>query len=133
MFWLADLFVQFRTQPRRALAVEIACLAPALALVAVAGFGWGGYFCLQSRVQTAANQALEAAMAAPDQVHRRAWALAAAERALGPRLMDLEMMTEPDGRPTLRIAYDASGAPVFGMARFAPRPPAVIVRQASRL
>lgn len=132
MIWLADLFVQFRTRPRRALAVEIACLAPAVAILAAAGFGWGSYFWLQSRVQAAADRALEAAMAAPDPIHRRALALAAAERLLGPRLMDVEVLTERGGRPTLRIAYDASGASVFGMTRLAPMPPAVIVRVASR-
>jgi hypothetical protein len=132
MIWLADLFVQFRTQPRRALAVEIACLAPAMALVGASGFGWGGYFWLQTRVQAAADRALEAAMAAPDPTHRRALALAVAERVLGPRLMDVELLSEGGGRPTLRIAYDASGTSGFGMARLAPMPPAVIVRVASR-
>ncbi len=132
MIWLANTFVQFRTSPRRALAVELACLAPALALVAVAGFDWGGYFCLQQRVQAAAEQALDAALATRDPVAGRSRALAAAERVLGAPVFDLDLRTGRGQRPTLRIAYDASQAQLFGGAPIAPMPPRVIVRLASR-
>lgn len=131
MVWLADIFIQFRTQPGRALAFEIACLVPALALLAVAGFGWGGYFWLQDRVQAAADRALAAAVAEPDPGRRPGLARAAAQRVLGAPPADLELLTDRKGRPTVRIVYDArSQRQDWG--RLAPMPPAVIVRLASR-
>ena len=131
MIWLADVLSQFRSSPRRALAVEIACLVPALALVAIAGFGWGGYFWLQQRVQTAADHALDAALAAPDIHQRLGLARAAAARVLEAPVFDLELRNER-GRPTLRLAYDASASPIFALSRVSAMPPPVIVRLASR-
>ena len=132
MIWLADVFVQLRTSPRRALALEVACLLPALALVAIAGFGWGGYFWLQNRVQMAADQALRAALATSDPRHRQARARAAAERVLGAPAFNLDLLSGRGGRPVLRIAYDAAGSPLYAAPRLAPMPPSVIVRLASR-
>ncbi len=132
MIWLADMFALFRAPPRRALALEIACLVPALVLVAAAGFGWGGYFWLQALVQGAADQGLRAALAEPDPAQRPAHARAAAEQVLGGVLVDLELRAADGNRPTLRIAYDASGSPVFALARIAPMPSPIIVRRAAR-
>ncbi len=111
--------------------MEIACLVPALAFVAVAGYGWGGYFCLQHRVQAAADQALDAALATPDVARRQLAARMAAGQALGVQVFELDLQSGA-GRPTLRIAYDASHSPVFALARLVAMPPSVIVRQASR-
>ena len=111
--------------------MEIACLVPALAFVAVAGYGWGGYFCLQHRVQAAADQALDAALATPDVARRQLAARMAAGQALGVQVFELDLQSGA-GRPTLRIAHDASHSPVFALARLVAMPPSVIVRQASR-
>jgi hypothetical protein len=132
MIWITDMFAQSRTQPRRALALEIACLVPALALAAGAGFGWGGYFWLQGRVQEAANRGLQAAAAAADPAHSRALARAAAEQVLGGPLADLDLRSARGGQPTLRLAYDASHSPVFALARISPMPSPIIVRLASQ-
>lgn len=127
---LADLFAKFRSSPRRALLVEVAFLTPALALLALGGFEWGGYFWLQHRVQQAADHALLAAMTTPDPHARQGLARQTAEQILRGKVADLNLQIGV-GRPTLRLAYDASGSPIFAVGKIVPLPPPVIVRLAS--
>jgi Flp pilus assembly protein TadG len=126
---LAGLFATFRSSPRRALLVEVAFLTPAFALLALGGYEWGGYFWLQHRVQQAADHALVAALAAPDPAARQGLAREAAERFLHGNVADLSLQVGP-GRPTLRLAYDASASPIFAAGRIVPLPPPIIVRLA---
>ena len=128
---LAGLFAKFRSSSRRALLVEVAFLTPAFGLLALGGFEWGGYFWLQHRVQQAADHALAAAMASPNPEHRQSLARSAAERLLPDHVADISFQVGA-GRPTLRLAYDASGSPIFAAAGIVPLPPPVIVRLASR-
>lgn len=109
---------------RRPLLIEAALLAPALGLLGLGGFEWGGYFWLQHRVQMAADQALAVALANPDPTQREPLALATAEQLLSGEVWDLSL--EPG--PSLRLAYDASASPVFAAAGIVPLPPSVIVR-----
>lgn len=126
---LVGLFATFRSSPGRALLVEVAFLTPAFALLALGGYEWGGYFWLQHRVQQAADQALAVAMASPNPEHRQSVARSAAERLLPDRIADLTFQVTA-GRPTLRLAYDASGSPIFAAGRIVPLPPPIIVRLA---
>jgi Flp pilus assembly protein TadG len=126
---LVGLFATFRSSPRRALLVEVAFLTPAFALLALGGYEWGGYFWLQHRVQQAADHALAAAMTAPDPQNRQTLARIAAERVLADRVTDLSLQVAA-GRPTLRLAYDASSSPIFAVSRIVPLPPPIIVRLA---
>jgi Flp pilus assembly protein TadG len=126
---LAGLFATFRSSPRRALLVEVAFLTPAFALLALGGYEWGGYFWLQHRVQQAADHALAAALAAPDPDTRQSLARKAAERILRDKVADLSLEVGV-GRPSLRLAYDASASPIFAAGRIVPLPPPVIVRLA---
>jgi Flp pilus assembly protein TadG len=126
---LVGLFATFRTSPRRALLVEVAFLTPAFALLALGGYEWGGYFWLQHRVQQVANQALAVAMASPNPEFRQSLARSAAERQLPDRIADLTFQVAA-GRPTVRLAYDASGSPIFAAGRIVPLPPPIIVRLA---
>jgi Flp pilus assembly protein TadG len=127
---LAGLLAILRSSPRRALLVEVAFLTPAFALLALGGYEWGGYFWLQHRVQQAADHALTVAMASPNPERRQSLARSAAERLLSDHVADLTLDTAA-GRPTLRLAYDASASPIFAAGRIVPLPPPIIVRQAS--
>jgi len=126
---LVGLFATFRSSPRRALLVEAAFLTPAFALLALGGYEWGGYFWLQHRVQQVADHALAVAMASPNPERRQGLARSAAERLLPHRVADLTFQVAA-GRPTLRLAYDASGSPIFAAGRIVPLPPPIIVRLA---
>jgi Flp pilus assembly protein TadG len=127
---LAGLFATFRSSSRRALLVEVAFLTPAFALLALSGYEWGGYFWLTQRVQQAADQALAVALATPDAAARQVSARKAAERILRGRVADLSLGVAA-GRPTLRLAFDASRSPIFALGGIVPLPPPVIVRMAS--
>jgi Flp pilus assembly protein TadG len=118
------------SQGRRVL-VEVAFLVPAFSLLALGGFEWGGYFWLQHRAQEAADLALEAALSAPNPLHRQSLARAAASRVLGNDVVDLSL--EADTSPTtVRVAYDASASPIFAVGRMVALPPPIIVGLASR-
>jgi len=132
MIRLDDIFFQFRTQPRRALVLEFAFVAPAMALAIVAGFGWGGHFWLQDRVQAAADRALAAANSSPDLNRRRVLALAAAQAVLGSPPTELDLLADRKGRSMVRIVYEPTGgrSPVLG--GLALLPPRMIVRHAAQ-
>jgi hypothetical protein len=127
---LAGLLATLRSSPRRALLVEVAFLTPAFALLALGGYEWGGYFWLQHRVQQAADHALTVAMASPNPDARQGIARKAAERLLRGNVADLSLQFGA-GHPTLRLAYDASGSPIFAARQIVPLPPPIIVRLAS--
>lgn len=126
---LARVLAHFRSSPRRGVLVEAAFLTPAFLLLAVGGFEWGGYIWLQHQVQSAADQGLAAALAAPNPVYSQDLAQAAVYRVLG-NGADVSLDSGPRG-PLLRVAYDASSSPVFAIRRFVPLPPTMIVRLAA--
>lgn len=126
---LAGLLATLRSSPRRALLVEVAFLTPAFALLALGGYEWGGYFWLQHRVQQVADHALSVAMASPNPEHRQMVARSVAQGLLSDHVADLTLEVAA-GRPTLRLAYDASASPIFAVGRIIPLPPPVIVRRA---
>lgn len=128
---LVGRLTQLQTSPRRAVLVEVAFLVPAFSLLALGGFEWGGYFWLQHRAQTAADLALEAALSAPNPLHRAGLARAAAARVLGNDVVDLSLEADM-GPPTVRVAYDASASPIFAVGRMVALPPPIIVGMASR-
>jgi Flp pilus assembly protein TadG len=128
---LVGRLTKLRISPRRALLIEFACLVPAFSLLALGGFEWGGYFWLQHRAQQAADLALDAALAAPNPLHRAGLARAAAARVLGNEVVDFSLEADI-GPPTVRVAYDASASPIFAVGRMVALPPPIIVGMASR-
>lgn len=124
---LAGFFDRLRATPRRALLIETAFLVPAFGLLALGSFEWGGYFWLQHKVQSAADEARRAAAASADPAHREALARAAAEKLLSGQIADLDLKSGPDGT-RLRLAYDASTSPIFALGHLVPLPPPMIVR-----
>lgn len=127
----AGRLTQFRIFPRSAMLAEVAFLVPALSLLALCAFEWGGYFWLQHRAQVAADLALEAALSAPDPGSRAGLARAAAARVLGNDLVDLSLEAEA-APPMARVAYDASASPIFAIGRVVALPPPTIVGLATR-
>ncbi|WP_374570077.1 TadE/TadG family type IV pilus assembly protein [Phenylobacterium sp.] len=128
---------RWRTSPRIATAMEMACLAPALALLVAGLLTWGGYFWLSRQIQAAADDALAAAVAEINVDAREGKAKAEAERALaasaalGSGTMQVSVVTQPR-RLTVLLIYDASRSPMFALGRLMPMPSPMIVRSASR-
>lgn len=118
---------------RRAAAMELLLVAPALSLFLLGAVGWGGYFSLANRLQHVAEAAAEAAALAPAEAREgAAWtgarAALAQERL---RAESLELLMEGAGGPlTLQLAYDASREPVFKLGEIVPMPMPHIVRRA---
>ncbi|MFN3522389.1 MAG: hypothetical protein ACK4YQ_09080 [Phenylobacterium sp.] len=133
--WLGKIG-RWRSSPRVAVAVEAACLAPALALLVLGASAWGGYFMLAHELQLVADDALAAAVAELDVENRERSAWAEAERhltrhgGLAPDAMRLSVMAQPR-QLTIMVVYDASRSPVFAFARLMPMPSPTIVRSAS--
>jgi Flp pilus assembly protein TadG len=133
---LNRLFAHSRGSPRRAAILELAFVAPALALLLIGLVGWTGYFILARQVQKLADDALLAAAVTPYPRERQDLARAMAvmslkQSKLAPAPMDLMVVTR-GGRITVQLVYDASEAPLFALARLMPMPSPTIVRLASR-
>ena len=136
MNFVACLF-SLRRSPRLALAVEIALVTPALILLAVAGYAWGGYLLLNHKVQSAAEQALASVsgIGDPGERERRARSVVAhiltdgASRAPGRSELAVETRAN---RTTITVIYDASRSPIFAVRRILALPPPMIVGVASR-
>lgn len=136
MGYLGRLFARWSGSPRRAFAMELAFVAPALALTLIGLTGWIGYFVLAQQVQDLADDALLAAAVTPYPRERQDLASAMAELSLkrsrlAPAPMDL-MVISSGHRITVQLIYDASKAPLFTLARLMPMPSPTIVRLASR-
>jgi hypothetical protein len=126
---MSRLFVNLHAAPGRALAFELACVAPAMLLLSLGGYAWGGYFWLDHQVQRAADVALAAAsqIAEPG---RRDRAARAAVQAMLPLRAEVTLEARA-GRLTAAVACDASGTAVFLVQKLLAPPPPLIVRVAS--
>lgn len=133
---LLEKFGRWRTSPRLAAAVEVACLIPAAALLVVGLIAWGGYFWIAREIQAVADDALAAAVAEMNVEAREGSAKAEAARALAtrsallPGSMRLSVVSHPT-ELTVLLVYDASRSPMFALSRLMPMPSPVIVRSAS--
>jgi len=136
MNFVARLF-SLRRSPRLALAVEIAFVTPALFLLAIAGYAWGGYLLLNHQVQAAAEQALVSVggIGDPGERERRARSVVAHILASGvsmaPGRSELAIESRAN-RMTVTVIYDASRSPIFAIRRILALPPPMITGIASR-
>jgi Flp pilus assembly protein TadG len=135
MGFIARLMSLFRRWPHLALAVELTCLIPALMLLAVGGYGWGGYLFLQHQVQAAADQALAAARGVRDPRERERLARSAAVRLLPERppkaSSEIDLAIESrGGRLAVTVTYDAARSPIFVVRRLIALPSPTIMRLA---
>lgn len=126
----------YRVSPRLALAIEIACLTPALGLMILALVAWSGQVWYSRQVQHVADVALAAAVAEADVAARESRARAAAEQALStrlhlpPRAMRLSLVSHSQ-RLTVLLVCDAARRPRSGLGWLSPASSSTIVRQAS--
>lgn len=126
----------YRVSPRLALAIEAACLAPALGLLVLALVSWSGQAWYSRQVQHIADAALAAAVAEADVAARESRARAAAERALATRLhlppgaMRLSLVSHSQ-RLTVLLVCDADRRSRSALGWLTPASSPTIVRQAS--
>lgn len=126
--------LSLRVSPRRAAALELALVTPAIALLITGVFGWTAYYRMSGQVQAVADRALAAALRESDEPRREgvAVAVAASEAAaLGLSPDRLDLVLEGEGASAqLRLAYDASDAGAFKLGSVLPMPSTTIVRLA---
>jgi Flp pilus assembly protein TadG len=131
---LSRLFVRLRSSPRRAVLVEIAFIAPAMALILSFTLCQLCYFRLSSQIQQTADRALAAAQRAPDDATRESRARTAvqdelARLGLAPRVVEVTLQG-PAHDLSVILTYDASTTPIFALNAFMPMPSATIIRLA---
>jgi len=126
----------FRRDASGAVAVEFAFLAPMLIFIMMGIMGYGGYFWMSHSVQQLANDAARAAIPGMNAAERASLAQASVTASVGDYAQltpskVTTLVTDRDGRLTVRVSYDASDSFAFVARGLAPMPSDQIGRQAS--